>query len=277
MNENEQKQNESNNSMGVLDTILEKKGTFLFYFFVVFLLTYSFLAWIDFLPEPVSDTDVLYSKEAVENKETEKDNFDTEGSNESEDESEEFETGDISVGNEVTVLDNPESNQFLVSEPTITEAELLGLPEKIIFESLNKEVTIANPSSREVAVLDEALLSGVVRHPDSATLKQKGAVFILGHSSYLPLVMNKNFQAFNGIQNLKWGETIKLVSGNKVYVYTVDKVYRATATDTTVPIASDHQRLILATCNSFGSVDDRYVVEADLLEILSLEPDSSEA
>ena len=141
------------------------------------------------------------------------------------------------------------------------------LPEKITFDSLNRSVTVFNPNSRNVTELDNALLNGVVRHPDSATLGQNGTVFILGHSSYLPKVLNENFQAFNGIQDLKWGDLIKVEGGDEVYIYRVEKVYKAKATDTTVPIAGESQRLVLATCNSFGSTDDRYIVEAELAEV----------
>ena len=51
-------------------------------------------------------------------------------------------------------------------------------------------------------------------------------------------------------------------SEDNVYEYRVEKVYRAKAQDLTVPIAGTGNRLTLATCNSFGSVDDRYIVEA---------------
>ena len=92
---------------------------------------------------------------------------------------------------------------------------------------------------------------------------QDGNVFILGHSSYLPQIYNKNFQVFNGIQDLEWGDTIEVTTDTKVYVYRVDKVYKATADDATViPIAGDDRRLTLATCNSFGKVEDRFIVEA---------------
>jgi len=94
-------------------------------------------------------------------------------------------------------------------------------------------------------------------------LAQEGNVFILGHSSYLPNVFNQNFQAFNGIQDLEWGDVIEVTSADTVYEYRVEKVYRARAQDVTVPIAGTGNMLTLATCNSFGSVDDRYVVEAN--------------
>ncbi|KXJ99499.1 MAG: Sortase family protein [Parcubacteria bacterium OLB19] len=197
----------------------------------VFLVSYSLLAYFDFLPEPVENE--------VEN----------------------------------TVSEIKEAMEIVSTEPVVatsTEEEVGQLPEKITFNSLNRSVAILNPTSKSIQDLDNALLSGVVRHPDSAILGQSGTVFILGHSSYLPKVINPNFQAFNGIQNLKWGDTIRLESESKVYVYRVDKVYKARATDTTVPIAGEEKRLVLATCNSFGSVDDRYIVEADLIEVRAL-------
>jgi len=142
-----------------------------------------------------------------------------------------------------------------------------AFPISITIPKLDKAVTVLNPQSRTIADLDAALLDGVVRHPDSATLNQEGNVFILGHSSYLPQVFNKNFQAFNGIQNLEWGDTIEVKTEDSVYSYRVEKVYRAKAQDVSVPIAGAGYRLTLATCNSFGSTDDRYIVEAKRVEV----------
>jgi LPXTG-site transpeptidase (sortase) family protein len=83
----------------------------------------------------------------------------------------------------------------------------------------------------------------------------------------LPTVNNKNFQAFNGIQTLEWGDVIEVSSGAYVYSYEVEKVYQAKASNVTVPISGDNPRLILATCNSFGSTDDRYIVEAKQVSV----------
>ena len=82
----------------------------------------------------------------------------------------------------------------------------------------------------------------------------------------MPVVHNKAFQAFNDIQKLKWGDLIEITTAEGLYVYRVDKVYRAKAHEVTVPIAGTEKRLFLATCNSFGSTDDRYIVEAELFE-----------
>jgi LPXTG-site transpeptidase (sortase) family protein len=143
-------------------------------------------------------------------------------------------------------------------------------PIKIIFDSLDKEVKVLNPESENIAELDNALLSGAVRHPASADLSTKGNVFILGHSSYLPNVLNKNFQAFNGIQDLVWGDTIRLQTSDSEYVYRVQKVYKAKASEVFVPETPGKAQLTLATCNSFGSKDDRFMVEATLIETKKL-------
>jgi len=158
----------------------------------------------------------------------------------------------------------------VVENAPVTEVAPLTidpLPVTIIFDSLDKkEVKILNPETSDVTALDTALLSGVVRHPNSADFKNTGTILILGHSSYLPVVHNKNFQAFNGIQKLVWGDTIRLRSGDTEYVYAVDRVYEAKASDAEVAIQKGVAKLTLATCNSFGTKDDRFVVEATLVD-----------
>jgi LPXTG-site transpeptidase (sortase) family protein len=140
-----------------------------------------------------------------------------------------------------------------------------ALPIKVFFDSLDREVDVLNPESNTVEALDTALLSGVVRHPDSADFVNEGTIFILGHSSYLPTVKNKNFQAFNGIQKLVWGDTIRVQSADMEYVYSVDKVYEAKASNAEVPLQFEAPKLVLATCNSFGTKDDRFIIEASLV------------
>jgi LPXTG-site transpeptidase (sortase) family protein len=143
-------------------------------------------------------------------------------------------------------------------------------PTSMYIKRLDRSVPILNPESSLVSELDAALLSGVVRHPESALLGEAGNVFILGHSSHLPSVLNKNFQAFNGIEKLEWGDVIEVTADNQVYVYEVQKVFKASAQDTTVPVASENPMLILATCNNFGAKDDRFIVEAKRTDIRTL-------
>ena len=154
---------------------------------------------------------------------------------------------------------------------TYIPAEVDPNPTVIFFDTLDKTVPILNPESSSVDVLDNALLSGAVRHPESADLENTGTMFILGHSSYLPTVHNKNFQAFNGIQKLEWGDTIRIQSDDMEYVYSVDRVYEAKASNATVPLQNEEAKLTLATCNSFGSKDDRFIVEAILVSKYTLD------
>lgn len=157
------------------------------------------------------------------------------------------------------------ATQPVVEEETRVASED-PTPDEIIFDSLGKSVAVLNPTSSDVATLDNALLSGVVRHPDSADLLSEGTVFLFGHSSYLPVVHNKNFQAFNGIKDLKWGDKVRLRSSDYEYVYRVDRVYEVKATSAEVVIASETHKLTLVTCNTFGSKEDRFVVEASLVD-----------
>ena len=210
-----------------------KKLEFFIVFFVTVLCTYGMLFALGLTPEPVEPA---YGAETDSQEEE--------------------------------VLDEEASEEEI--ETVVEEVVYSPLPTRIIFDSLGKEVPVLNPDSRDIADLDSALLNGVVRHPDSATLTDEGNVFILGHSSYLPNVLNKNYQAFNGIQDLSWGDIIRVQSEDAEYTYRVQKVYQAKATDVVVPHTPGKAQLTLATCNSFGSKDDRYIVEATLIDTQAL-------
>lgn len=144
------------------------------------------------------------------------------------------------------------------------------LPIALSIAVLDRAVPVLNPTSAEVAVLDAALLEGVVRHPGSAKLGEDGNVLILGHSSYLPTVFNKNYQAFNGINTLKWGDEISVTSGDFRYAYRVTKVYEAKASAVTVPTSGVGKRLTLVTCDNFGAKEDRFIIEAEFVARVAL-------
>ncbi len=231
----------------LVELIFLRKIAFLLAFFTIFTISYAFLAWADFLPEMVEKENA-----AVEVSEVEA--------------ATDFATITPTIVEyieETVAIDNNNSVSSNGSASTFTDPVY---PTSIYIEALDRRVDVLNPTSRNIADLDEALLEGVVRHPDSATLDRTGTVFLLGHSSYLPVVNNKSFQAFNGIQKLKWGELIEVTTAQGKYIYRISKVYRAKAENVTVPIAGDKKRLVLATCNSFGSTDDRYIVEAEIIE-----------
>lgn len=140
------------------------------------------------------------------------------------------------------------------------------LPISIEIPSVGVSATIKNPESTDIKVLDRALETGAVRYPTSAKLGEEGNVVLFGHSSYLPVVHNEAFKAFNAIQNLEEGDHITVRSEGHVYVYAVDKVMEANAESAAIPLQVAGKRLTLATCDSFGSKADRFVVTATLVE-----------
>lgn len=223
-----------------IDKIIARKVPFVLVFFVVFSVSYGALYALDYYPEPPTD--------------------EVEGS-ESQNETNHNETEDSRLHLEAGVIETETSPD----DTQITHYDPAPLPNSIHFPTLDRTVPVSNPVSRTITELDKELLNGAVRHPDSATFTNEGTIFILGHSSYLPNVLNKNFQAFNGIQHLKWGDTIELHSKDATYVYRVEKVYQAKASEVTVPIAGTGPKLVIATCDSFASKDDRYMVEATLI------------
>jgi sortase (surface protein transpeptidase) len=259
----------------LFDALWLRKVSFVVVFFIVFLVSYAILAALDFLPEPPSGADTVAPDTRDE------------------------ETVGVAVAtgvsdmvaSVVTAFDALTTSTLVteipvsVEEPVppavpaaapapviesviVTATEVPVVPVSLTIPKLGRTVEVRNPVSRTIADLDAALLTGVVRHPDSARLDQEGNVFILGHSSYLPVVTNRNFQAFNGIQNLAWGDVLVVTADDgQQYTYRVERVYRARAQEVVVPIAGTGHRLTLATCNSFGSADDRYIVEAVRLSV----------
>ena len=76
---------------------------------------------------------------------------------------------------------------------------------------------------------------------------------------------NQNFKAFDGVQNLKAGDTVSIYSATREYRYAVSGVRLANTTEGVVQLPSNGKYLTLVTCNSFGSKSDRYVVTADFV------------
>lgn len=145
------------------------------------------------------------------------------------------------------------------------------LPVRIEIAAINLSADIANPTKTDVATLDKALLTSAVRYPTSAKLGETGNVIVFGHSSYLPVVNNKNFKIFNEIQNLKKGDRITVYGVDTAYVYEVDTVSEEDAKSAAIPLEVGEPTLTLATCDSFGSKSDRFVVVAKLVGSHSVE------
>lgn len=139
-------------------------------------------------------------------------------------------------------------------------------PTKIYIPAISLTTTVSNPTTTDISVLDNALLKGAVRYPSSSNLGEAGNVIIFGHSSYLPIVNNKAFKTFDGIQKLKQGDRIEVTGSGHTYVYAVDTVAKENTADDAIPLDVQGSKLTLATCDSFGEKSDRFVVTATLVE-----------
>ena len=100
-------------------------------------------------------------------------------------------------------------------------------------------------------------------------------MLIFGHSSHLPVVHNQAFKAFNDIQKLEKGDPIFVVGKDKVYIYAVEKVEEANTASDAIALDVKGAKLTLATCNNFGSKEDRFILTATLVKIDTL-PETSE-
>jgi len=159
-------------------------------------------------------------------------------------------TSDTTVATDNTVAatqDNPEA------------------PVRVVAKDIGLDITVVNPESTDISVLDDALTEGAVHYPTSAPLGINGTVLLFGHSSYLPVVYHQYYKTFDGIQNLKTGQIVSVYSGTTEYRYAVTGVRVADSTDENdnqIPLYSDNKYLTLVTCDSFASKSNRFIVTA---------------
>ncbi|MDO8407710.1 MAG: sortase [bacterium] len=139
-------------------------------------------------------------------------------------------------------------------------------PVKIKIPAIGLSATVANPTATDNATLDAWLLKGAVRYPTSAKLGEDGNVVLFGHSSYLPIVHNLAYKTFDDIQKLSAGDVITVSSSDTAYTYRVRSVVKMNANDGVIPLSVEGRVLTLATCNSFATKSDRFVVTADFVE-----------
>jgi LPXTG-site transpeptidase (sortase) family protein len=94
-------------------------------------------------------------------------------------------------------------------------------------------------------------------------------MFIFGHSSNWPVVHNQAYKTFNGIGTLENGDEIFVYTIDKVYKYVVSSVKLVDSSQAYVSFDASDTMLTLSTCNSFGTKEERFVVEAKLVSTLS--------
>lgn len=145
------------------------------------------------------------------------------------------------------------------------ESSVPLIPDRLVAHSIDLDTVIVNPRSRDYSVLDNALLDGVVYYPGSGYINEDANLLFFGHSSFLPIVKNENFRVFNNIKDLRIGDTIEVYSNGERYIYRVTSNVLAKESDIRVNFGADTPTITLATCNSFGAKEDRYVIQAELI------------
>ena len=163
-------------------------------------------------------------------------------------------------------------NKAAVTGPshTVQETATPESPVRVVAKNIGLDVAVVNPSSTNVATLDQALTSGAVRYPTSAMLGVRGTVLLFGHSSYLPVVYHQYYKTFNKIQDLHVGAIVSVYSSGTEYRYAVSGVRVANATEDVVELSTTGKRLVLVTCDSFSQKTSRFVVTADFVGTYSL-------
>ena len=154
------------------------------------------------------------------------------------------------------------SMKTTTSATSVVSHSTLENPTQILIEKIGVDMPIANPTSTDINALDEALLGGVVRYPGSGLVGEDANMFLFGHSSYLPVVHNQAFRAFNDLGKLKADDLIRVRSATVESIYRVETVAHAAASDVEVELSHGEKKLTLTTCDSFGKKSDRFIVTA---------------
>lgn len=155
---------------------------------------------------------------------------------------------------------------FLSNEKVViagsTEPKRLEIPQAMIVDKLDVNISVENPDEPSRQALKQALSRGVVRHPFSGKLGENRPIFIFGHSTGLPFVHNRAYKALNGLEKLGRGDIIIIRSETGEYTFEVEKVERVKAGQKRISFQDEEPLLIISTCNTFGSGDDRIVITA---------------
>ncbi len=138
-------------------------------------------------------------------------------------------------------------------------------PMRIEIPAVGVDTPVENPTATTTDTLDAALLKGATHYPGSALLGENATMYLFGHQSYLPVVHNKAYKAFNGLQNLKAGDEIIVSSDTNDYHYQVTSVELVNADTASVDLESGATKLVLTTCDVFGEKAERWVVKADFV------------
>lgn len=159
-------------------------------------------------------------------------------------------------------------DQVSTTTPELPEAPATSndstgeVPTRIAIPEIDIDTQIKSPSSTEISVLDKALKEGVVHYPDSGRIGGSRPMFLFGHSSRLPVVQNKAYKSFNGLEELSPGDKITISGDEETARYRVSSVRVVDKDQAYVDFSQDPEILKISTCTTFGAKENRVVVTA---------------
>lgn len=214
---------------------------FLAIFLIVFFVVSVFLFAIDFVPEsPTSSNTATVAQASVVT---------------------------LSASEPIRTTASPSASTHVVAPVANSVAYAssdTNAPLRITIPKVGIDTPVNNPNTTTVSGLDSALLKGAVRYPTSALLGENAPMLIFGHQSYLPVVHNQAFKAFNSLQNVRAGDDVIVSSATTNYHYRVTSIVYVDVSDGEIQIGGGARTLTLVTCDSFGKQKTkRYVVEAE--------------
>lgn len=163
---------------------------------------------------------------------------------------------------------------FLTVEPVLAIAPGSQLEFSITIPQLQiSSLNISHPDELSDEGLLKPLLKGVghlLSYPGS-----NGTVFVYGHSSGYPWDPSLYKESFRNLNKLESGDRIYVKFGGKVYVYEVSKKQSVPAQDVRKLIGQEQGGLILYTCWPPDRISERYLVYAELKNVVYLSADSS--
>ncbi len=176
--------------------------------------------------------------------------------------------GTCSAGTDSVALSNLPQLGEAVAAPAPVASGVL--PERLIIPSLDLDLPVQNPDTRDISALDRLLEKGPVRYVDSAKLGIPGNVLIFAHSSHLPIVHNQMYRAFNRIPELKAGDSITVEAGGNAYLYSVVSVRTADVDDAVIDLSPTiGTKLTLVTCDTLTGKSARYILEANFVGVVA--------
>ena len=142
-----------------------------------------------------------------------------------------------------------------------------ALPQRVSIPAVDIDTSVSNPASRKIGILNSYLNRGAVRYPRSG-YPGNGNLFIFGHSTSHETVWNQAYKTFNNLEDVSVGDAITITTNKGEFQYRVrSKEFKEDA-QAYVPLGAKNDMLTISTCDSFGSKEDRIVVQADFVDYI---------